>query len=136
VNNATLNLQITDQVLQNAEKRRKDARVATEILVEPVRRTARASLSTLNSQIKSLYSFASKVSVDLPDEQTLNPCDEFKHLDDWKVEERLMVAFFAQLKAKEIKCLIVEFLVKSPGADRLGACRFIISGTPPCGTNN
>jgi hypothetical protein len=78
----------------------------------------------------------------LPDEH----CDEFKHLDDWKVEERLMVAFFAQLKAKEIKCLIldeaqknlelVEFLVKSPGADRLGTCRFIISGTPPCGTNN
>jgi hypothetical protein len=97
--NATLNLQITDQVLQNAEKIWKNAR-ATEILVEPVRRTARASLSTLNSRIKSLYSFASKVSVDLPDEH----CDEFKHLDDWKVEER----FFCAVEAKEIKCLILD----------------------------
>ncbi len=61
VNDATRNLQITDQALQNAERRWKDARAAAEILVEPARRTARASLSTLNSRIKSLYSFASKL---------------------------------------------------------------------------
>jgi len=129
VNNAAHVLQITDQALQNAERRRKDARAAAEILVEPARRIARVGLSTLNSRIKSLYSFASKLSVDLPDEH----CDEFKHLEDWKVEERLMVAFFAELRAKRINCLIldeaqknlelVEFLVKSPGADRLGTCR-------------
>ncbi len=50
---------------------------------------ARTGLSTLNSRIKSFYSFAYTLSIDLPDEH----CDEFMHLDDWKAEEILMMAF-------------------------------------------
>jgi hypothetical protein len=91
------------------------------------------------TRIKLLYSFAHSLSVELPNED----CDDLKDLDEWRVEQILMVAFFDALEKREISCLIldeaqknldlVEFLVKSTGADRHGTCRLIISGTPPCG---
>ena len=92
----------------------------------------------MNLRIRSLCRFASRLLISLPNET--HP--KFKGVDEPDVEHEILAEFFASLRARAIKCIVldeaqrdlrlVEFLIKS---NHQTTCQIVISGTPPCGFN-